>query len=123
MDAAETHQDAMPGWRVVWALKHHGGSLHLSPEGKLLIRPKELLASATVREAVQQHLPFLLVVAAIEEVKRLLVTQERCCPTPSLVWEVQALNAACAAGDVEATRREAVAYVQAWQAWIRGETA
>lgn len=119
----KTPTDAMPGWRVVWALRQQGGSLYLSPEGKVIIRPKGLLESAMVREAVQQHLPFLIVTAAIEEVQRLLEGLERPVPTPRLVWEVNALNEACLSGDVEATRREAVAYVQAWQAWLTGEAA
>lgn len=118
---ALTRSRSVTGPRLVTGLRLAGVTLHLTPDGTLHLRPPP--ADPDLRAAVQAHLPTLLLCAAVDEVQRLLNAMEDWSRFPTRLWDVRALNDACLTGDVDATRREALAYVARWQRALEGGAA
>lgn len=108
----------MTGHQLHTMLCDTGATLHLDPQGKLSVKPKEV--AQRYKAAIQQHLCFLLVCAAIQEVKRLLAAQMLADVDTLPLVSTQMLNAAAVGGDVETTRQAAVAYVNGWREAVQG---
>lgn len=98
-----------------------GASLALDAQGKLHLTPPAV--AQPYRAAIQAHLPYLLVCAAVAEAQRLLHAQQIQLTAVRPMVRIDTLNAACQAGDVDATRAAAVQYVAAWRAWLEGDPA
>lgn len=108
----------MTGHQLHSTLLDNGASLHLDGNGKLTVKPKEV--SQQYKAAIQEHLCFLLVCAAIQEVKRLLGAQILEDVDTLPLVSTQMLNAAAVGGDVATTRQAAVAYVNGWREAVKG---
>lgn len=109
----------MTGIELHQALLAHGARLCLNAQGQLRIHPSSV--SQRYRSAIQEHLCYLLVCAAIAEVQRTLATAHLSLTHLRPMISTQMLDAACLGGDVATTRQAALTYVQAWQAWLKGD--
>jgi hypothetical protein len=109
----------MTGTQLHTMLLDNGAALHLDAQGRLTVTPATV--ATRYKTAIQEHLCYLLVCAAIAEAQRLLhkidVTLIQIRPMVS----TQMLDAACLGGDLATCRQAAVTYVQAWAAWVQGE--
>lgn len=102
----------MTGTQLHTMLLEHGASLSLDAHGQLTVKPAQV--AEQYRAAIQQHLCYLLVCAAIAEVKRLPGVDS----IPLI--STQLLSAAAGGGEVETTRQAACTYVRGWKAALQG---
>lgn len=110
----------MRGTELHQALLAQGAALHLDAQGQLRVTPAAV--AQRYRSAIQEHLCYLLVCAAIADVQRTLATAHLSLTQLRPMVSTQMLDAACLGGDVATTRQAALTYVQAWQAWLKGDS-
>lgn len=110
------------GARVLSALRARGCTLALSATGRLCIEPP-IERLHPLYGAIQEHLPYLLVHAALGVVARLLKPhQEEGSPLPAIDRAVTgSLYSISAETDITTARAAVVAYVNAWRGLVGEE--
>ena len=115
------HCDCDPrpcGLAVECALALVGITLHLDADGGIHTEPRRALTPPLVA-GMKQNLPFMIVLAARQDVQRLLhrhpITARHCqVPMPTM----GPVHAACASAEPGAVRPIALAWVAAWREWL-----